>query len=69
MTASDTSGFVALGITGESGGMVGSQAILGIPQYNKICMFDLKSYAEQPALPPEQQTLMDASVESVDGDS
>ena len=68
LTASDTSGFVYLGIAGESGGMVGAQAILGIPQYNKIGKFDLKSYAKQGALPPEQQTLMDASVESVDGD-
>ena len=68
LTASDTAGFVALGIPGASGGMVGAQAIVGIPQYNMAVKYELKGYANQSALPEEQQTLMDASVESVDGD-
>jgi len=59
---------VALGIPGASGGMVGAQAILGIPQYNMTVKYDLIGYAAQAALPDVQQTLMDASVESVDGD-
>ena len=33
-----------------------------------IVKYDLKGYAEQSALPDKYQTLMDASVESVDGD-
>ena len=35
-TASNTVGFVALGLPDESGGMVVSQAAVGIPQYNMI---------------------------------
>ena len=48
--------------------MVGVQAIVGIPQYNMIVMYDLKGYADQSTLPYEQKTLMDDSVEAVDGD-
>ena len=47
LTASDTAGFVALGFLDESGGMVGAQAVLGIPQYNMIVQYDLKGYAYQ----------------------
>ena len=47
LTASDTAGFVALGFLDESGGMVGAQAVLGIPQYNMIVQYDLKGYADQ----------------------
>ena len=68
LTASETAGFVALGFPDESGGMVGAQAVVGTPQYNMIVKYDLKGYADQAALLDEQQTLMDASVEAVDGD-
>ena len=33
-----------------------------------IVKYDLKGYYEKSALPYEQQTLMDASVEAVDGE-
>ena len=48
--------------------MVGSQAAIGIHQYNMIVKYELKGYSDQEALPYEQQTLMDASVEAVYGD-
>ena len=44
--ASDTAGFVALGFPDESRGMVGSQAVIFIPQYNMIVKYDLKGYAD-----------------------
>ena len=47
--------------------MFGSQAGVGIPQYNMIVKYDLKGYNYQAALPDEHHTLMDASVEAVDG--
>ena len=50
-TAFETSGFVALGFPDESGGMVGSQAVTGIPQYNMIVKYYLKGYADQAVLP------------------
>ena len=67
LTASNTSGFVSLGFPDESGGVVGSQTIIGIPQYNMIVKYDLKGYSDQALLPDEQQTLMDASIEALDG--
>ena len=66
-TASDTEVFVGLGFPDESGGMVGSKAIICIPQYNIIVTYDLKGYSDQAALPDEQQKLMDFSVEAVNG--
>ena len=66
-TTSDTSGFVALGFPDESEGVVGAQSILGVPQYNMIFKYDFKVYDDQAVLPDKQQTLMDASVEAVDG--
>ena len=42
--ASNTSGFVVLGFPGDSVGMVGAQAVVGIPQYNMIFKYDLKEY-------------------------
>ena len=42
LTASDTSGFVALAFPGESGGVVGARAVVGIPKYNTIVKYDLK---------------------------
>ena len=68
LAASNTSGFLDLGFPDESGGMVVAQAVLVIPQYNMLVKYDLKVYADQEALPDEQQTLMDASVENVYGD-
>ena len=50
-TARDTSGFVALGLPDESGGMVVSQAVVSIPQYNIIVKYGLKGYADQEVLP------------------
>ena len=52
----------------ESGRMVGSQFIVGTPQYNIIVKYDLKGYADQVELTCKQQTLLDASVEDLDGD-
>ena len=66
--ASDTAGFVALVFPDESGGVIGAQAVIGIPQYNIIFQYDLKGQAEQVALPDEHHALMDASVEAIDGD-
>ena len=51
MTSSDTLGFVALSFPGESGGVIGDQAVVGIPQYNIIVKYDIKGYADQAALP------------------
>ena len=56
-----------LGFPDESGGIVGSQAVAGIPQYIMIFKYDLKGYSEQEALPDEHQKPMYASVEAVDG--
>ena len=52
----------------ESGRMVGSQSIVGTPQYNIIVKYDLMVQADQAAMPYKHQTLMDASVEAVYGD-
>ena len=68
LTASNTSGFVALAFPDELGGMVGAQAVLCIHWYNIIVKYDLNGYADQAALPEKHQTLTDASVEAVDGD-
>ena len=68
LTASNISGFVALGLPAESGGMVGAQSVVGIPQYNIIFNYEPTEYSDQADLTEKQQTLMDASVESVDGD-
>ena len=67
-TASKIAGFVVLGFPDESGGVVGYQAVVGIPQYNIIVKYDLMGYSDQIALLDEQQTLVNASVEAVDGD-
>ena len=61
LAESDTVGFLALAFPYESGGMVGSQAIVGIPQYNMIVKYERKWYSYQVALPYKQNTLMDAS--------
>ena len=58
-----------LGFPHDSGGMVGSQAVVGISQYYMIVKYELKGYADQAELMDEQQTLIDASVVDVDGDS
>ena len=50
LTTSDTSGFVELGFLDESGGMVGDQAIAGIPKNYMIVKYDLKEYSDQAAL-------------------
>ena len=44
-------GVVDLGFPDESGGMVGYQAVVGIPQYYMIVKYELKGYADQAALP------------------
>ena len=67
LTESNTLVFVFLGLPDESGGMVGSQDVVGIPKYNMIVKYDLMGYADQAALPNKLQTLMDASVETVYG--
>ena len=56
-----------LGLPDESGGMVISQAIVGIPHYYMIVKYNLKGYAYESALQDEYQTLMDASVEALNG--
>ena len=48
--------------------MVGDQAVVGIPQYNMIVKYDLNGYAYQAALTDYQQTLMDDSVDAIDGE-
>ena len=68
LTARDTAGFVALSFPDESGGMVVSQSVVCIPQYDMIVKYYLKGYADQEALMDKQQTPMDASVEAIDGD-
>ena len=57
-----------LGCCDESGGMVGAQAALCIPQYYMLVKYDLKGYSEQAALPDEYHSLIDVSVEAVDGE-
>ena len=66
LTASYKGG--GIGFPDESGGMVGAQVVLGIPQYYMIVKYDLKVYTDQATLTYEQQTLIDASVEVVYGD-
>ena len=57
-----------LGFPDESGGMVGYQAIIGIPQYYMIVKYELKGYSDHAALMDKYQTLMDYYIEAVDGD-
>ena len=57
-----------LGFPDESGGMVGAQAVVGIPHYCMIVKYDLKGFSDQAALPDEHQTLMDAFVEAIYSD-
>ena len=61
-------GPVSLAFLYESGGIFGAQYVVDIPQNNMILKYDLKGYADKEALPDINQTLMDASVETVDGD-
>ena len=68
LNAREIAGFVALAFPDESGDMVGSQAVVCIPQYNMIFKYYLKGYSKQAALTDKHQTLMGASVEAVDGD-
>ena len=46
LTESNTSRFVALGLSDNSGGMVGYHAVVGIPQYNMIIKYDLNGYSD-----------------------
>ena len=48
--------------------MFGSKAVVVIPQYSMIFKYYLKGYADQSALPDEQQRIVDDYVEDVDGD-
>ena len=48
--------------------MFGAQAVIVIPQYNMIVKYELKGYADQAVLPEKYHTLIDDSVEAVDGD-
>ena len=68
LIASETLGVLDLGLPDESGGMVGAQSVVVITQYNMIVEYDLNGYADQAKLPYEQKTIMDDSVEDVDGD-
>ena len=38
------------GFPDNSGGMVGSHAVVGIPKYYMIVKYDLKEYSDQAAL-------------------
>ena len=67
-TEIDTAGIVGIAFPDESGSIVGSWYIVGIPQHNIIVNYDINGYSYQVALPDKQQTLKDASVEAVDGD-
>ena len=67
LTASNKAGFVALGLTDESGGMVGDHSVVGILEYNIIVNYELKGYSDQSTLLYTNQTLMDAYVEAIDG--
>ena len=67
LTASNESGFVALGFPDKSGGMFGSQSVVCIPQYNMIVKYEFKVYADQSVLRDGYQTLMDASSKAVYG--
>ena len=60
-STSNTEGFVSLGFPDESGGMVGAQVVVGIPQYKIILKYDLKVYVDQAVLLYKQHTLLDAS--------
>ena len=57
-----------LGFPDESGGMVGDQAVVGIPKYYMIVKYDLKGYSDQSEMQDKQHTLMDAYVEALDRD-
>ena len=42
LTEIDTAGLVGLAFPDDSGGMVGDQDVVGIPNYNTIFKYDLK---------------------------
>ena len=67
LIASENRGGGGLCFPYDSGCVVGSQAVVGIHQLYMIGKYDLKRYADQEALPDEQQTFTDAYVEAVDG--
>ena len=68
LTASNTYGFVVLGLPDGSGVVFGVQDCVCIPQYNMIFKYYFKGCADQSLLPYEQQTFMDTSIEAIDGD-
>ena len=53
-----------IGLPDDSGGMIGAQAAVGIPQYNTIVKYDLKGCSDQEALPYKHKRLMDAFIEA-----
>ena len=59
---------MALGFLDESGGTIGAQTIVGIPQYNMIVNYYLKGYTDQAALPDKHQVLMYDYVEAIYGE-
>ena len=68
LTSSNTAGFVDLAFPDESGGMVGAQSFIGIPQYNMTIKYDPNVYSDQAVLADTQKTVMDDSVDYLDGD-
>lgn len=65
---SESEGWLGFGIS-PSGGMVPSEAVIGLPDDGTVLKYDLTSTAESGvvAMSDEKQTLMDASIEQANG--
>jgi hypothetical protein len=65
---SESEGWLGFGISPD-GGMVPSEAVIGLPDDGTVLKYDLTSKAESGvvAMSDEKQTLMDTSIEQADG--
>lgn len=70
LEAQNDDGWIALGISPNGGGMVGSEAIVGIPAGGTVVKYNLngKNTASVVPMSPEEQTLIDTSIAVRDED-
>eukprot|EP00584_Thalassiosira_punctigera_P010917 CAMPEP_0172547466 /NCGR_PEP_ID=MMETSP1067-20121228/16995_1 /TAXON_ID=265564 ORGANISM="Thalassiosira punctigera, Strain Tpunct2005C2" /NCGR_SAMPLE_ID=MMETSP1067 /ASSEMBLY_ACC=CAM_ASM_000444 /LENGTH=829 /DNA_ID=CAMNT_0013334551 /DNA_START=42 /DNA_END=2531 /DNA_ORIENTATION=+ len=59
-------GWIALAIS-ENGGMIGSEAIIGLPSDDTVLKYDLTSYSGIAVMPDDKQTLTGISITEEDG--
>lgn len=60
-------GWVAIGFTNGNGLMIGSEAVIALPETGQVLKHGLASYAGVVPMPDNQQTLIDASVVQENG--